>query len=737
LTVLGTEPKHIIQKDKLIPESSIVTVGLQGSHSSRYTTASGITWTIPLARLKYYGRPEISTSNVGISSGRAPFHTLIQIALGSLICAWGEDTTNLTRLAEFFAALTERCAFEASLPGQWHDDRIRSPRAHAHWSKMFADELKTYTILRDVEQMEFARYVNLGRRRFKNFVDKVRTPSFLGLCNTSTFMSALTTEEKIAYLRAYASQNQSQLNFTNAIVLYRDGLSSGIASVLPQSFGFSDNQRVHNHRRWILLHNMSQHDLGIQGNDTESVTPSGSMQNPAVHTLVAAGEHSTHLMDKTLEPCGFLPSGTIVNPNSGKTFDIYSNQGAPPSVLQWKPLQAEVNLEALEKVMKEQSDTEVSAQHISGWRISSARSQYENTKFRLLTHTGSTAIYVPVSQWEPNVTLTTSLDFMAGQIAKLSVHADSITRILNKSLAEPTLLSLNMLSKAAKIYSTMRAASIDLTVASDPLHSARWLSCETYPATTALASTFACICRFDSGIDLPPSSFTGAMGISSNDVIYVCDGLLDFPIKNDGGVRCVPGNIGKPGVCVLTSPSDLDVRDSLDDWNLINHFPFDGKMEDSFYTTSLHLRLTGAELTLDVGRRGNLFDEAKYVDAVVQVYDRGQWYTDINVMTLYTEPGEYILRNWVANSPCVHSKAERTDYTALGSISTIDSWPELIEPPLNLSVVRAHGNWSARLALACFIKNRGHPLKIANDDLCWTCVATNVASLGADGFILL
>jgi hypothetical protein len=200
--------------------------------------------------------------------------------------------------------------------------------------------------------------------------------------------------------------------------------------------------------------------------------------------------------------------------------------------------------------------------------------------------------------------------------------------------------------------------------------------------------------------------------------MYVCDALLEFPVQRPTGVRCLPRNIGKPGVCLLICPPDLDVRDTLDDWTLISHAPSDGKMEDSFRKTSLHLKLTGAELPLDVGSRGGKFTDAMYVDGVVQVYDRDQWFVDIDVMKLYTSAANSALDGRLLPSTCAHSELTKTDFTHIGAATAIDNWPEIIEPPSNISVVRAYENWSARLALACLMRARDDPLIVANEKFC-------------------
>ena len=52
---------------------------------------------------------------------------------------------------------------------------------------------------------------------------------------------------------------------------------------------------------------------------------------------------------------------------------------------------------------------------------------------------------------------------------------------------------------------------------------------------------------------------------------------------------------------------------------------------------------------------------------------------------------------------------------------SVDSWPEFLDQPHSTGVVRAHGNWQARLAAASLSVARGQLTLVFGDHVCWEC----------------
>lgn len=127
----------------------------------------------------------------------------------------------------------------------------------------------------------------------------------------------------------------------------------------------------------------------------------------------------------------------------------------------------------------------------------------------------------------------------------------------------------------------------------------------------------------------------------------------------------------------------------------MNHTPFDGKVEDAFQNTSLHLSFTGAEAPVDLGAYGDRIAEASYVESRVSVHDRGEWVADLDVL------GMFLGRDFHRISPAQSCQHGQKDYDSqVLPLLTMDSWTEFLDPPPQPSIVQAHQNWLARLAAA-------------------------------------
>lgn len=89
--VLAQENQLIHQKDKLVRKGCLLTLGLQGA--PRDNEDSRISWSMPLASLRYYGPPVISDRQVDVKNSRVTFDEILQIALGSAIrsCRLGRN----------------------------------------------------------------------------------------------------------------------------------------------------------------------------------------------------------------------------------------------------------------------------------------------------------------------------------------------------------------------------------------------------------------------------------------------------------------------------------------------------------------------------------------------------------------------------------------------------------------------------------------------------------------------
>ncbi|KAL9623101.1 MAG: hypothetical protein Q9160_002615 [Pyrenula sp. 1 TL-2023] len=171
--------------------------------------------------------------------------------------------------------------------------------------------------------------------------------------------------------------------------------------------------------------------------------------------------------------------------------------------------------------------------------------------------------------------------------------------------------------------------------------------------------------------------------------------------KAHGTVKRIVGNVGKPGMAILIPPFTTEVpRPREESWRVINHSPFDGQYEDHFATTSLHLHFTGYELPIDVGERGKIDHPAYLLETVVSAYDRGQRIADVDLLK--------------GLSQCKHGWGDSVsaENAIQSDLVAIDNWCELLDPPMQRSIVRAWCNPFARLAIVAIAAQRGYNFRV-------------------------
>lgn len=292
--------------------------------------------------------------------------------------------------------------------------------------------------------------------------------------------------------------------------------------------------------------------------------------------------------------------------------------------------------------------------------------------------------------------------------------------------------SLRAFASASAIFKNLPETTISLSVTNRPLYTAKWFGHEAYAGS--LGSVFSCLTLFETGsVDIHPSELIDVMAMSAGNSLFMAEYIFNDPSDDpDMVLRRTIGNIGKPGVSFLLSAQGLDSL-TLDysTWKSIQHAPYDGRAENNFDQTTLHLTLTGDEQPLNIGQTGYHDKEVFLVEAVVRAYDKSRWVADLDISL---RPGTRF--QILDELECAHDELERDDYSAFKPVTSIDSWDELLDPPPNTGVVRAKANWLARQAVAAFAIQQSRPLIVASGAICWACVAevmkNNSTTAGAE-----
>lgn len=752
MAYLGRETTVVEQNDGLVQKGGLITVGMQNADSNRHR---GISWTMPLAQLQYYGKPETLIRSVGEESLRVSFGSLVHVAMGSVISTWKNHADDTESVCKFFVAIWK--SLQRS---------HREGNAAFGWHELFSRHAELYLQAKAEERKYIERLMSLGRRRFAPFMaPELHLAPGYGLCSLDNSLNFLETGDQIKAIREMATQYDLGIDLRGGFIVYQNGGVHGSCAEIATVFPYLLPNGNTIQRRWSCPITLSWgKDRDTRGKDVVRLK---YMLNPEDSTVdgdylfdsKGTVEHTIDLRMRTGELCALLTPDTFINVN-GMPVTTWIRERE----VYWRTDKRRLDFSYLESVAIRYGATEdVLRQQMLTWKLSAMPHNYEAMEYVQAFSTDSIIVYQPKAVCSAKEVMV-PLDCLSNTInsGTLDIHLRTFFNL--PSLREERVTSsrrrikgknqdfrqipsqvhcLFALYKASLVYSKLPTADIDLSVASKPLHDAAWARIEGKAAVSIpRTEAFSCVAMLDTGyVNLDPSHFADVMAISSGNTLYVSELLLNDPCQPliEMGIRCLIGNIGKPGVALLMSPREpLLLEPSLDTWSMINHAVFDGKIENNFKGTSLQLSLTGYEQVVNIpASQSRRYKEVSYVEAVVSAHDGGKWVGDLDILGLYRHRSGFLssFGSEVVNAmkqetqiegalphSCSHTSSEKSDRTLFGKVIAIDNWPELLDLPLNSAVIRAHGNWIARLAIAAALRGKGDSALFASAEVCWGCV---------------
>ena len=176
---------------------------------------------------------------------------------------------------------------------------------------------------------------------------------------------------------------------------------------------------------------------------------------------------------------------------------------------------------------------------------------------------------------------------------------------------------------------------------------------------------------------------------------------------------------------MLILPQELMVREpDPASWQNLGAEAFNGRAENTFGQTTLHLSFTNYKLSLYDGVVGTQDSQVHFVESVVSVYDCGIWVGDIDILGAMG-------RTW--RLPPQHLCEHERDTKPCRELISLESWDEILDPPKASSVVRANGNWPARLAIIALLVARNSKddkstlvtttrITVCPRSVCWKCL---------------
>ena len=751
--VASNKEDFIKQNDNLVPGHATITFGLQKHISALH---EGISWSLPLSRLRYYGKAVIRERTIATSKVRMSFNNFVDIALGAAMADWWLNTHNVERSLRFISALSAMTRNAGLL------DNIG-------WLKLLEFKAEEYGSSRDFEKREIERRIHLGHRRYGRAFGQEGPGHLFGLSRFENLIGLLEPENQISAIRQLAMSPQYSHLFEGSIIRYipespqhqfastfANRLFPEFATVFPHPVG-QRAQEKQLYRRWITVPDANLEFLRAEDASSYEYT------NPTSSSFMGHFALRAEAIMGTGEPCGFLAGHQVQHNQEENSY------GPANSILDWYPLRASSSITALvdfEELLKLQNNFGRLApeKRLLGLQLGLTRHSFEGVKYRRLLITGnSVAVYTPIQLWKPD---------------QIDLDPESVIQILqNQSISETELAkhlddfslaglgfeeycrSLENLHRASIVYRDLANNLVDVSIMETlVLKDAEWARTPGQPpGDLTRTQRFSCITAFESGsYNIPPEDFDNVAAISVANSLYVSELLLRDPREahNIDNIRHLVGNIGKPGISLLLLANEPEMRtQDLDSWDQINHHPFDGEVENNFESTSAQLELTGDEVPLKYSRQGACDKDISYVEAVIRAYERGIWVGDIDafqvtsavepyqqhqelvtgikdvpsVLGLHeTIPSGLVLVNW----RCDHPSSDQTNHTALGLLTSVDCWSEFIDPPTTLGIIRARNNWLARLALTASASQKAYAVAICcQNELCWGCISSALGSL--------
>ena len=291
ICALGQKTTLVYQRDSLVQDGGLITIGLESSH---YRDSTGVAWSIPLAHLRYYGRPVMSHGKLGSSTSRISFVQMMHIAMGSIMSTWQTRDSTCEMLASCIVSFSE--ALRPFIRGH----------LRLTWPALFASEAEKYLRSSGKEKKAIERFIALGRRRHGSFLaeEKMHPAPFFGLSDPGLFVKCIKLEDRVAALREMAPLFRPPFGLEKALVLLvrEDDLIGRVlefATLFPQAIPGTTTKT---HRRWLVLP------------DTNYAGDSSSFHQQWEPIII---RRSLEIMKTLGEPCGFLSADTFARIDSG------------------------------------------------------------------------------------------------------------------------------------------------------------------------------------------------------------------------------------------------------------------------------------------------------------------------------------------------------------------------------------------------------------------------------------
>ncbi|KAF3933341.1 hypothetical protein ABW19_dt0202753 [Dactylella cylindrospora] len=256
LLILDTQDIKVSQRDSLVSPAGLLTISTQIDSEAR---ENGVQWSLPLAHLKYYGKPVLSSRNLSTDGSRLNYDEFFQAVLGAVIgrTVPYEPSEKLQFdmvqvVAEWFIAVYELLS---------SSDRVPNSRIDQSWIFLLAQSSRFFLESEGLDRQINLNLVNLGNRQSSKFLplfnDKEPMLGFLSLWSVLTLVTE--KESQIMVLRKYSERLQHPANdlLIRYTIDYPEGTLFEYTTAKPyqrsstKRNGSNEGVKSTGHIRWI------------------------------------------------------------------------------------------------------------------------------------------------------------------------------------------------------------------------------------------------------------------------------------------------------------------------------------------------------------------------------------------------------------------------------------------------------------------------------------------------------
>lgn len=701
LIVLGSRAKDIFQDDELIEPGGCVTVGLRSSSLSLAET-SGVHWSLSLANLRYYGALKTtSRSLTNTPSGNERFtrEEFTLVLIGVIIARWRAEATVSTDEAVSFIR-TVICRLIELLQAD-------HPLQLGSWTKACVEVLDEYEAV-DNQVREIARkFVNLGLRNQSLFMPRPPSPTVEVVMPVRFSLFGLNTLRFANVLEEKADQKRFFMTSMERLTHASRGGQPPLKLLMLLERKAEDNTKK------LLIYTKSELK------DLETISPS----QDSISINKQGGYYTANVKD----------SFTYAR---DQELYLWSD---PPKPL-WRYMKRHYPRHAITSSANEQETLRFAKLTVTSYFVllethyeyGNITPAVETIKIQQRQDIEDYIRHAKIARYE---LLHLIGDGPISGVLRMISRMWDFYENLPGSTISPDILSCTLMPLSRTLDSPMRMRPVKRPLTTKEVK--RLLQKRPLSYFSGSITAFKLLVTFEAGVDIPGTLNADSNGlnwyyliaISTDDSLYINPSTLGgMEHKASLELRRVRGNVGRPGMSLIgwfnTSSSTEWRQPRTDMWHVVNHNPFQGKLEDAFSGTSLHLNVTG--WTREIDFRGNKsVSDGVFLEAVVSAHDKGAWLGDLSGVHLLGPRTRIVLakEDCKGNTPTIGTMPPE-------DLVLVENWEELLNPhPVQPAVVMCHGNWQARITAAALSLKKGYRTLLFAGHSCWQCAFSHLDEL--------